>query len=452
MMNPTRMLFGCVLACGLALGTAHAQEPQTTAATPDPTRAYSLAANVTRQVLPNGLTVLIKEQHETRTVSIDLVSRVGQAQEDGSDAGITNLVGRALQRRVTNGDGKADDNLVEMTGSVMRFNVTPDLTEVSVDTTADHYRPLFARTLQAYQTRQFKGEELDFVRNQLIHDLEGEQRVFTAIYDIFLENFYRYHPYRAPQEGNADAIRHLSLSNFNKFYDRYYVPNHTVLAVVGDVNSADVMAEASAELGKLPEVQETVKIVHWEPVGTEKELQLSAGSNLAWIFLGYPAPGVSSPDYAAMRVMHAMMGEGVSSRLWVDLREENGLAYELGSLYPVLEGPGHFLSYIITTPAQLRQARRGMFAEMDRLRKEDVGPHELEQARWKVIGAALLQQETTAGKASTLATSEAQGVGYHFPDQFIAAVRNVTTVDVRTVANRYLDKYTLIVARPPGAL
>lgn len=459
----SRLAVGAMLVAGLSLPAAAdnaagapaavttVAAPAVQAATPDPTLSYSLQSGVTRKVLDNGLTVLVKEDHEQNTVALDLVARVGQSEETSSDNGITQLVGMLLQRKVSHASVKDDINIVEETGSDFHFNVTPDYSELALETTSEHFKPLLGRLIDAYKTRTFQPEDLNFARTELLQDLEGEQRVFKAIYDIFLENFYRTHPYREPQEGSPDAMRKLTLEGLDRFYDKWYVPNRTVIAVVGDVNTQDVIDSLSRLTASMTAVHDNVKDVQWEPIGTEKELQLSAGSNLAWIFLGYPAPGVKSPDYAAMRVMHALMGEGVSSRLWVDLREERGLAYELGSIYPALEGPGHFLAYMITTPQQLRESRKRMFAQMERLRDEDVPAAELEQARWKVIGQSLLQQETTSGKAFTLATTEAQGVGYEFTDRFLAAVRQVSPADVRRVANKYLENYTLIVARPPGA-
>ncbi|MHB2017602.1 MAG: M16 family metallopeptidase, partial [Candidatus Xenobia bacterium] len=365
----TRKLLAVALLLVVGLAPAGANPSPATAAI----GTFSLSQGVTRQVLPNGLVVLVKEDHSTNTVAVELLTQVGAAQEDPQEAGIEQLIASSLERRVSQ-DPNSPDDLVEATGSVVHSNVNPDFSEVGLETTNEHFNAMFGRVLNAYQQRHFIAKEVEPERRELLHGLQGEQRVFTAIYDIFLQSFYRYYPYCEPQTGRVSTVKNLTLDQLDHFYADWYVPNRTVLAVVGDVKTADVMQQVTQTLGTLGRVDTPTQQVQWKPVESEKELQLAAGSGLAWIFLGYPAASMSSPDYAAMRVMHALMGEGVSSRLWVDLREERGLAYELGSMYPALQGPAHFLAYMITTPQQLRLARQRMFAEMDRLRTEDVSP------------------------------------------------------------------------------
>src|SRR5207253_8251796 len=114
----------------------------------------------------------------------------------------------------------------------------------------------------------------------------------------------------------AASVRQLTKPKLEAFYKRFWAPNKTVLAVVGDVDRAKVLKILEDKMGKMPQVEEKKIEVSWEPKAVEKELFLSSGSNLSWIFLGYPAPGMNSPDYMPMKLLHTILGDGLSSRLW----------------------------------------------------------------------------------------------------------------------------------------
>lgn len=410
---------------------------------------FRLADGVRRTVLPNGLVVLVKPEPKATSVAIELLTRVGPAQEDNTTSGIATLVGRLLERRLSHPDGKRDD-LLDRTGTFTHVNVALDYTELSVVTGPESYRPILDRLLSAYGKRPFDDEEINDEKGKLLKVLGNGEGDFNSVYDLFLALFYRYHPYRQPLGGDPVAVRRFTPPMVNAFIDRWYGPNRTILCVVGNVDPDLAERVATSSLGALRPVAENTETVTWEAASTEKEVPLVSEGQMAFLFLGFPAPSVHSQDYAAMQVLNSVMGTGVSSRLWIDLREQRGLAYELGSEYPTLTGPSHFLSFVITRPQQVRASRHRMFVEMDRIRREDVPQWELEAARWKAIGSVLAECETPEGQAARLATTEAQGVGYHFTDRYLDSLWHVTAADVRRVANQYLDNSTLLVARPPG--
>jgi predicted Zn-dependent peptidase len=410
---------------------------------------YRLSEGVTRTVLSNGLVVLVKPIPGARSVAIDVVTRVGAAQEDDTTCGIARLIGNILERRLYRSQDRLDD-LLDRTGTVTRVNVNLDYTELAVVTRPDHYNEILQRVLQAYGRRPFAEAEVGEERKKMYKELANGGGDFNGAYDLFLQVFYRYHPYRQPLGGNATAVHNLTDIQVNAFFDRWYAPNRTVVCVVGDVDRGLSDTLRKSVLGTLKPVPENTEVVTWEPTSTEKEVPLVSDQHMAFLFLGYPAPNVESSDYAAMKVLSALMGGGVSSRLWMDLREERGLCYELGSDYPALSGPSHFLSFVITRPEQVRASRHRLFVEMDRIRKENVSESELEAGRWKVLGNLLSAIETPQGQASALASSEVQGVGYLFTERFVDSLWRVSSADVKRVANRYLDNYTLLVARPAG--
>lgn len=411
--------------------------------------------NVSRTVLKNGLTVLVVEDPAFDIVAVEMLFRVGQVNEDDATAGITHLIQNILVKRITrdaaggtkDSAGKYIDG-VEARGSMLNASANPDYAEISLLTDTSNLVHLLTSMARSVAHRDFTDEEVNGERNRLVEFLESDQRVFRAIYEIFLTEFYRYHPYRQPQNGHAASVRQLTRLRLEKYFSKYWAPNRTVVAVVGNVDRKKVIRILEEQLAGVPQVEDKRMDVAWEPKAVEKELLLASQSNLAWIFLGFPAPGIKSPDYPPMKILSTVLGEGLSSRLWVELRERRGLAYELGSLYPELEGPSHMIEYMVTTPKQLREGQKRIFKEIERIRSERISNSELDDAKRRLIGAYLLEHETNKGRALNLGLAELIGGGYQYDLQTVERIRRVTADDVLRVAHSYLKDYTLVVARP----
>lgn len=452
---------GCVASWALVVWLAlacsplGAETPQLAPPAPAPTPAASVASPsaipappVTRTVLPNGLVLLVQESPFEDIVALELLVRVGLQQEGSNQAGLTGLIQGIVSDRITKDE--AGDDLVEVTGSIVQASAEPDYARISILTTPEHLDLLLGRLGQALRRRDSGKPEVERARDRALQALEGNQGAFAALYEVFLDTFYRYHPYKRTTSGVPGSVRRVDPQAVDAFFQHYYVPNRMVLAVAGKVEQTALAQKVRQEFGRLAARRESTLDIQWEPKASEREVFLAAGSRLAWVFLGYPAPGVGSQDYAAMRVVHALLGEGLSSRLWTELREKRGLAYELGSIYPELEGPSHMLAYIVTRPNSVGESRRRILAEVERVRSEPVSLQELEDTRRKLIGNYLLERETNQGKAYNLAHAEVLGLGYEADVNFLRDLAAVTPEAVRRVAGLYLDRYTLVVARPGG--
>lgn len=405
---------------------------------------------VGRFQLPNGMIALVSESPSDDIVAVELLVRVGLTDETSQNSGITHLILKILKDRMTL-DANGED-VVEVTGSILKTSTEPDYARISLVTTSAEFPRLLVRIADAVEKTNFTDEEVSQAKEEILGDLRGDQGAFTQLYDIFCQNFYRYHPYKNNQHGTESSVNRLDGAAVSRFYQEHFASNRMVLSVCGRINRADVADQARKEFSGLRPVEARTLDIAWEPKASEKEIFLSANSSIAWVFLGYPAPNVSSRDYVAMKLIHALMGDGLSSRLFTEIREKRGLAYELGAVYPTLLGPSHMLTYTITKPNQVSAARNQIFKEIQRLKEHGVGNAELDDSRRKLIGNYLLERETNTGRAYNLAIAEVIGVGYEFDVNFIKNVESVTASEIQQVAKRYLDNYTLVVARPGGRM
>ncbi|MBI2251751.1 MAG: insulinase family protein, partial [Armatimonadetes bacterium] len=203
-------------------------------------------------------------------------------------------------------------------------------------------------------------------------------------------------------------------------------------------------------LGNLTPREIGPKKIDWEPPAEEQEIFLNVSSNLAWVFLGYPAPHFSSPDYPAMKLIYLALGEGISSKIWEELREKNALAYDLSAIFPELKGPSHIIFYVVTTPENTWAARKKLLLEINKIKKDGLLPQELKEAKNKFLGEYLLDRETNKGKAYNIGLTEIYELGYPYDFNLSKKIEAITNEEIKRIANLYLNNYTLIIAQAPN--
>lgn len=416
--------------------------------TPGKARPYS-SPSVRKVILKNGTIVLLREEPASEMVAIEVCFSVGVIDEKENEVGTRNLIARLLQRSIGAASPRASGpDILESAGTILATAITPDYVELSFLTTNKAYCQVLHLLSGLLRIHKFSTPDFDEEKGKIVEELRGERSAFRSIYEIFLQSFYRYHPYRSPQGGSAGTIARLTKEETERFFNRYFVPNRLAISLAGDINEDEALQAIREKFESIKPVGSQILEIQWEPKAQEKEIFLSTGSQMAWIFLGFPAPSIKSPDYPAMKVLYSLLGEGISCRLWSELREKRGLAYELGCIYPVLQGPAHLLIYVITPPERVRECRRTIFQEINKVREKLVPDSELEDTRKKVIGAYLLGNETCRDLASHAALDELLGVGYSPDASFMRKVEAITREDLREVARKYLENPTLIVAKP----
>jgi zinc protease len=403
---------------------------------------------VRREVLRNGLRVLVNEAPQEDMVALEVLIQVGAMEETTPVEGVSQIIQELITQRVSNGPNGAD----RIEDSAAQFSVTPemDYVRVSLVSTRQDFPALLTAVGDALKKRPVTAAEFEDVRAKLQRNLDQPQGALGQLYDIFRQTFYRYHPYRRSARVTQFILDRLKPKQVEDFLDQNYVANRIVVSISGKVDRNEAVEWVKKDFGQLPQRQLDKVEVSWEPKSIEKEVYLSGGGDVGWLFVGYPAPAAPSRDYATMRIINSILGEGLSSRLFTEIREKRSLCYELGSMYPVLKGPSHFLTYTVTKPDQVWPARKQLLVEIERLKKEGITASELEEAKRKVIGGYLNERETNQGRAFQAALVEMLGLGYEFDSQFMRLLDSVTTADIQNVAKRYLDNATLIVARPRG--
>ena len=413
--------------------------------------------DVERLVLPNGMVVLLSENHTTSSVSINAIVQAGSRFEPDAKAGLASLVGELIDEGTKTRNSDEIAEAVEAVGG--RFITVGDYQASGVraaflssdvflglEITAD---VLMNATFPEEKVRQHAERRVAQIKSRL-----DVPRVQAS--DEFNEEVFKGHPLHRPPVGYGRTVKTLTRDDCLDFYGRYYVPNNTILAIVGDIDKTEVknrIEEIFASWEKAADFH-TPDVPGPRGPRAAVEKFVPAPKEQVNIFIGHVGVDRRNPDYYSLLVMDTILGSspGFTSRIPRILRDEQGLAYSTYSNITASAGidPGRFVAYIGTSPENLNKAVEGLRREISRIVNEPVTTQELESAKAYLTGSFVFDFQTNAQTADFLIETEVYGLGYDYLEKYPELIRAVTVEEITRVTRTYLDpeRLTTVVVGP----
>lgn len=409
------------------------------------------APGVTRERLPNGLTVVVRENPAAPVVASSLLVKMGTRTETADDAGISNM----LQIMLVRGTDKMSSEEIAaaadgMGGSIDAYG-DADYSEIAATALARHWRPMLELVADVALRPTLPAGTVEAVRNFLLRQIRnrGDKPFDVAADRMRAVLFGPHHPYAWDPLGRPPSVGGLTRDALLAYYRRYYVPERMVLAVSGDVKAADVLTQVQRLFGAMPSGRVAAPPLPSPPaMAVTREVATVPGAQ-AQIFMAALAPPLTHPDYPALKVLTAVLGGGMASRFFSDLRDKQALAYSTGAQYPPRLDTSAFVAILGTAPANVGKAEAALREHLARIQAEPPSAEEVAIARSYVVGSQAMDRRTNARQAWYLAAAELAGVGWEFFDVYAANVRRVTPADVQRVARTYLHALRTVIVQPP---
>lgn len=440
--------------------------PEETAELPDPQEIASLIRSlqgssgappatrengVLRATLRNGLRILIQEDHRLPLVAVHAAVIGGLLLEDDASNGIHNFIAWMLTQgspRLTssqlvhevehlggNLNGSAGNSTLSLAGIFPRENAEKGL-EIFLDTLL---HPTFPET------------ELEKKRQEILLRIKNrDERPRAQAFRLFYQTLFRSHPYRLPAAGEREQVLRFRREDLVSHYQRLISPDRVVLTLVGDVDSEAILRHLRQELSELPQSASS-----FTPPPAEVEIsETRVGTRpiklkQAHLVLGYPAPAQGHAEHFTLKVLEVILSR-IGGRLFVDLRDRQGLAYSVGAFS--LEDPfqGAFGFYAAGDPANVEGLKEGILREVRRLHEEKVTDQELIRAKNYLLGNYLIARQTNAARAADLTFNDLFGFGSDFARRYREGIERVTADDILQAVRQYLspDRYVLAIVGP----
>jgi zinc protease len=408
------------------------------------------APEVTRRVLPNGLIVLVREDPSVGVMGASLMVRGGTLFEASDEAGITNFMHRVMLRGTRQYDAVKLTQAIEDLGGSLDASGDVEYAEVRGTALGRNWEALLTLMAEVALRPTFPMEEVERERRLILSAIQSRgDTPFQRAFDAMLTDLYGRHGYGWPNVGTRESLARLDRAALEKSYAALYRPDRMVLAVSGQVPRDRVVRAAERLFRGMPSATTpgASAPTPGPPRGARDVVERPAQQ--AQVMVGYITPGLTDPEYPAVRVLGMLLGGGMSGRLFTELRDRRGLAYQVGVLGTYRTGPSFLLTYMGTAPANVEASEKGVLAEIERIRTEPVTERELARAKAYLLGNLTMDRRTTARDAWYLAFFEVTGAGWSFPERYAKGVDAVTAADVARVAQRYLTGPTVVVLQPP---
>ena len=410
---------------------------------PSPGPASSLKLPVPQRfVLPNGLTVLLVEQHKLPVVAASLVVLRGSEANPIQSPGLAAFTADMLDEGTTTRPALqlADD--VAQLGASLTTGSSSDSSYVSIAALRRNADAAFDLLADVALRPAFAPAEIERLRNERLTDLlqqrddprELSRRVFNrAVYGSA-------HPYGYTEIGTEASLKAMTRADFERFWQAGYVPGNAALVVSGDISAEELRQLAGRYFGKWtgaatpvalpapPAPQSRAVIIVDRPGAPQTALRIGA--------IGVPR---SSPDYVPLEVMNTELGGLFSSRINLNLREQHGYTYGAGSAFAFRRGPGPFFVGTSVRADATAPAVREIFNEIERMRTTTVTDAELALARDSFARSLPGLFETGAHTVGTIAELYVYDLPLDYFGTLPASIEKVGAADVQRVAQQYLD-------------
>lgn len=390
--------------------------------------------------LDNGATLLVNPNNLNDIIAISINVKGGEFLE--KIPGTSDLMSTVMLKGTKNYSSLELAQVLEENGIKIDPSASSDMFSISVLTTKQQLTKTLELLDEIVNRATFDDFEIDKAKTTKLNSIKESRDVPVDLaleeYKnlIFENSVYSYgskiFEKTLPQIGQADIL---------EYYNTIFNPKNIVISVNGNVEAKDLANQFS----NIFKVKDNGKFNYSDYASriyplTEPKTVIKNVPDLkaAWVILGWQTSGITdSKDNATLQVINTILGSGMSSRLFKNVRDQEGLAYQIGSSYSPKMLKGSFTLYIGTNPKTMVLAKDKMLAEINRIKTEFVSDKELQEAKDKIIGNFILSQETNLEKASTVGWFETSGRGFDFKDKYEKLINSVTASNIIEVANKY---------------
>lgn len=389
---------------------------------------------------PKGVQVWLIQAPELPMIAVELNFRAGAMLEPTDKQGVANFTAALADEGAGDYDAKAFREELEAIGA--RFGANADMQDLGVNLTTLTEHKVRAFELMGLAVRQPRYDEdaVARMRDALLADIrQGDEEPSTVAWRLFRPAVYGSHPYANSGEGTLTSVGSLTVADARAWHDQYFTKANLRVAVVGDIQQAELTYLLDKALGDLPQGDVRYAV---DSVPSPTTLQLVKKqmdvpqSTVLWGHLGLPR---TDPDFYAMLVMNEMLGGNVlTSRLGLDVREKHGLVYGINSVNAPLPHNGMYYISFATGNANVAKALGLVRTHLRDIRNELVTDEELVDAKAYLIGSFPLRLDSNAKLLNMMAMMQSESLPKDYLTEWPQRIAAVTKEDVQRVAQRLI--------------
>ena len=392
--------------------------------------------------LENGAVLIITQNTSNDIVAMEMSSKGGNNLE--KIPGIATITAETMLKGTKKYKSQELSLLLEENGIRIApsargdsFGIAAKFTKNEKNLALDIFEEIATKaSLDSYDIERVKADKMHSIKNK-------NNTPDSLAFDEFRTALWDGTPYGNTGKILQKTIPYIQTEDIVEFYNNLFPAENVVITINGNVDSQEYINYFSKLLRKTnkPKISLSDYKNKFKPLLKNKIVKVNKDSQAVWLLLGWLTDGVENQkDWATLQVIDSMLGSGMSSRLFTQLRDEQGLAYQVGSSFSANVNKGVFALYIATNPKNVQVAKAGLFNEIEKLKKEFVTEKELSEAKDKLLGNYVLSMETNMDKASIVNSIEISGRDFTFLNKYPQLINEITVQDVIKTANKYFSK------------
>ncbi|MDK2897778.1 MAG: hypothetical protein PWP04_1898 [Candidatus Atribacteria bacterium] len=401
---------------------------------------------VEKVVFENGLVLLLIPQEQAPLFSVSLCLGMGNLYESKGEEGISSLLQETMVKGTEKQSASQFNLTVEGLGATISSSANYFTGRLALEGPTSEWSAILHLFLEVLKTPALSEKEMEREKEFLINLLRSaDDDPLKASLRRFKKAFYGNHPFALSSIGREEGLRGITQKQLIDWYRQIYVPNNMVISVVGGFPADRAREILEKEMGSAVPAERPKPVVddkEFAPAGwqivDEKDITDS------WLVLGSSAPDLLSVrERVIFEVLNNILGGAMYSRLFLRIREEKGLSYQVGSLYSPLLGPSFICAYCGFLPQYFELVLDNLKTEFRRLTVLD--KDEWEEAKNYTWGLLLHSLETVHSVASLTSFYEKLGLGWDFPFTYQQILGEATLAEAQEVASNYLgdQKYSI---------
>ena len=393
---------------------------------------------ISKYQIDNNATLLISENKNNDIIAISIIVKGGEFIEKIPGEGT--LTAATILKGTKNYSSQELSQILDENGIKIEPSCNEDYFIIDVQTTTAKIDKTLDILKEIINNSIFDDYEIEKARTEMLSKFKQRRDIPM---NVALENFktaiFEGSVYSHTNKILEKTMPSISKTDILNYYKKIMDSKNVIISINGNVDSEKMIQTFGSMFSgknapKFDFSKYSVTKLNAPKTINEKIKDLQT----AWLFIGWQAASVQEKkDFVTLKVINTILGSGLSSRLYRNLRESDGLAYQLGSTYSPKMLGGIFMTYIGTNPSTLEYSREKMLSEINRLKVEFVSDTELQDAKDRLKGGFIIALETNSEKASNAGFFEAYGFGYDFLNKYTKMIDEVTASDIVKVANKY---------------
>ncbi len=408
--------------------------------------AVQTLRDIEATTLKNGVRVISEEMPHVRSVSLGVWIKTGSRRETSTENGISHFIEHMLFKGTKNRSAEEIARSVDSIGGGLDAFTAKEMVSYNTKVLDEHLPLAFDVLADMVRNPLFREADIEKEKGVILEELKMEvDNPEYLLHDIFSSNFYKDHPLGKPIIGTKDTVRAFDRAMIDDYYQRCYSPSNILITAAGNLNHerlVDLARQYFEDLrvnGTL--APDVAPVPHARLVFRDKK-----SLEQTHLYMGVPAYPFSHELRFACYALNTILGGGMSSRLFQNIREKQGLAYAVYSELAMYHDTGCMAIYAGTAVETAGQVIQSIVKELREIKENLVPAEELRRAKDNLKGSFMLGLESTSSRMSNLARQELHFQRFFTLDEMIERIEAVTAEQIRDIAGEFFHSKNITLA------